>query len=113
MKRIDLKNGYCIERPDERNYVLNAWREVNTKILDKDGKPVKILNDDGKLVCKTVKEFKWMLCGYYGRLEQLIAGMVEHKCHTSDVDSLKALYDSVMDSVNSIDVNDIKSELVD
>jgi hypothetical protein len=88
---INLRNGYAIERPDEKNFSLLRYEEVKKQVKDSEGNVVKEENAKGKMVAKTIKEHEWVHKGYYGTLKALLKGMVDHNAHTADVKTLEEL----------------------
>lgn len=96
--RIINLGDFRIRRPDDRNYVLEEWKDTDKVKFDLDGNRVK--DKDGKQVTFIVKD--WNFIGYYGTIESLINGMLEHKCKTSDVETLKEIQQDIKKLVKDI-----------
>ena len=111
-KLIDLKNGYAVDNKTPKNYVLYRWETVNEKMVDQDGKTIKIekITKKGKkvMVAKMHKVDKWVFKGYYGKLHQLARGMAEYECHATDVSTLEELLFNIEQFTKSFDVSAIE-----
>jgi len=107
-KLIDLKNGYAIDNKTAKNYVLYKWESVNKKVVDQNGKVVKIkkTTKSGKkmMVAKTHKVDEWVFKGYYGRLHQLARGMAEYECHNDSCNTIEEMLLNIEQFVKNFDV---------